>query len=119
MKLRCKRVYDPATEDDGFRILVDRLWPRGLSKEKASVDLWLKDVAPSDQLRRWFAHDPAKWSEFRSRYRRELEEQTAALDEIRRHVKSGTVTLVYSARDENHNNAIALSELLSESQQRG
>src|SRR5687768_17996837 len=100
MKIKIKRVYEQPDKDDGVRILVDRLWPRGLTKEKAAVDLWLKEIAPSTELRKWFGHDPAKWKEFQKRYRQELKnnkEQVSILDE---QFKKGVVTLVYGAKDE-------------------
>lgn len=103
-----KRVYDAPSPDDGFRVLVDRLWPRGLSKEKAAVDLWLKDVAPSTELRTWFNHDPEKWDEFVTRYHAELKDNPAVA-ELRRAIKEhGRVTLLYGAHDEKHNQAVAL-----------
>lgn len=107
-----KRVYEGPAASDGTRILVDRLWPRGLTKEKAKVDLWLKEAGPSDALRKWFAHDPKKWAAFRDRYRRELAAKADCLDEIRDAEKKGPVTLVYAASDEEHNNAVALREIL-------
>lgn len=113
MKLNVKRVYEAAAKGDGYRILVDRLWPRGLSKEHAKVDLWLKDVAPSNELRKWFGHDPEKWTEFRKRYRAELQEQGEALAEIKRRAKAGPVTLLYGAKDEEHNQAVALKEFIA------
>ena len=107
--IKIKRVYEAAAEDDGFRILVDRLWPRGISKEKAKIDLWLKEVAPSNELRKWFAHDPEKWGEFKKKYGEELAAKQELLKEVRRIEKEkGMVTLVYSARDMEHNNAVAL-----------
>jgi uncharacterized protein YeaO (DUF488 family) len=111
--IRVKRIYDPAQEEDGFRILVDRLWPRGLSKEKAKIDLWLREVAPSDELRKWFSHDPAKWQEFQSRYEKELQSKKDLIYKIKNFEREKkTVTLLYSARDETHNQAIALSRVL-------
>lgn len=110
--LKLKRVYEEPAPQDGVRLLVDRLWPRGLSKERARVDRWLKEIAPSDDLRRWFGHDPAKWREFKSRYRRELEGQRPLLTEIEELARSETVTLLYAAHDEEHNNALVLKELL-------
>jgi uncharacterized protein YeaO (DUF488 family) len=98
--VRIKRIYAPVAEGDGYRILVDRLWPRGVSKVAARVDLWMRDIAPSTTLRRWFNHDPAKWEEFCERYRAELREQQSLLDTVRQQAKEGPVTLVYSARDE-------------------
>lgn len=111
--IRIKRVYEPPEKSDGLRVLVDRLWPRGLAKERAKVGLWLRDVAPSDGLRRWFSHDPAKWEEFRARYRKELEGKRQLLDEIRRLEKDkGTITLLFAARDPERNNARILAEVL-------
>jgi uncharacterized protein YeaO (DUF488 family) len=106
--LRLKRVYDEPSEADGERVLVERLWPRGLTKARARVDLWLKDVAPSPELRKWFGHDPARWAEFVTRYRRELRGQTEAVAMLRRKAKKGRVTLVYGAKDEEHNSAVVL-----------
>jgi len=110
--VRVKRIYAPAASDDGFRVLVDRIWPRGLKKADAAVDLWLKEVAPSPELRRWFGHDPAKWAEFRRRYAAELHRQPDATAALREKVREGTVTLLYAARDPDHNNAVALKSLL-------
>jgi uncharacterized protein YeaO (DUF488 family) len=111
--IRIKRVYEEATEEDGFRILVDRLWPRGLSKKKARVDLWLKDIAPSDELRKWFSHDPKKWEAFRRKYELELKGKRDLLDRIRQAEKEHKVlTLLYSSKEKEHNNAIALSIIL-------
>ena len=105
-----KRAYDPAGARDGYRVLVERLWPRGVRKTDLQLDAWLKDVAPSPELRRWFGHDPARWIEFAARYRRELREHPAAeaLAELVRRASVRTVTLVYGARDENHNSAVVL-----------
>lgn len=108
--IRIKRIYEPADRGDGTRILVDRLWPRGMSKDKAKVDLWLKDIAPGDALRRWFSHEPGKWDEFKRRYFSELESKREPVGEIIDRAKSGTVTLLYGAKDEAHNNAVALRE---------
>jgi len=113
MKLNIKRVYDATDPADGTRILVDRLWPRGLTKEKAKVDLWLKEIAPSAGLRKWFGHDPAKWTEFKKRYRAELNENTASVSTLKDQIKKGTTTLVYGAKDEEHNDAVLLREYLS------
>ena len=112
---RTKRVYEPPAEADGFRVLVDRLWPRGLSKERAGVDLWLKEVAPSNELRKWFQHEDPLWEEFRFRYLEELKsaERVAALEQLRQEAKTrGTVTLLFGARNEAHNHAVLLLELL-------
>jgi uncharacterized protein YeaO (DUF488 family) len=108
MSIRIKRIYDPPAPDDGFRVLVDRLWPRGIRKDEARLDLWLKEVAPSTALRRHFRHDPARWAEFRRRYEAELEQQPDAVALLRQKAGRGTVTLLYAARDAEHNNAAAL-----------
>ena len=110
--IRIKRVYEEPDGEDGTRILVDRLWPRGLTKEKAKVDLWLKDVAPSTELRKWFAHDPARWTEFRTRYRQELKSNKEQLSLLRQEAAKGTVTLIYAAKDQEHNEAVILQRLL-------
>jgi uncharacterized protein YeaO (DUF488 family) len=111
--IKIKRVYDAPSKEDGFRILIDRLWPRGISKGKAGIDLWLREIAPSDDLRRWFSHDPKKWEELKIRYEKELKEKRELLEKIVRIEKEkGMVTLLYSARDEDHNNAVALSIIL-------
>lgn len=111
--IKIKRVYEPASETDGFRILVDRLWPRGLTKEKTRVHLWLKEIAPSDTLRKWFAHDPDKWNEFKKKYFEELKDKSELFKIIKNKIKGGTVTFVYGAKDIEHNNARALKEYLS------
>jgi len=103
-----KRVYNEARESDGFRILVDRLWPRGLNKERANVDLWLKDIAPSEELRKWFSHDPAKWDEFKQRYFQELDHKKELVSIIIQKVREGKVTLLYAAKEEKFNNGMAL-----------
>jgi uncharacterized protein YeaO (DUF488 family) len=110
--VKLKRAYEPAGPDDGTRILVDRLWPRGLSKAEAAVDRWLKEIAPSTELRQWFGHDPARWPEFRRRYAEELRQHASVLDEVRALAREDTVTLVYGARDETHNDAVALKDVL-------
>jgi len=110
--VRIKRIYAPVAEGDGYRILVDRLWPRGVSKAEARIDLWMRDIAPSTALRRWFNHDPARWNEFCVRYRAELKEKTALLATITEQAKTSPVTLLYSAKDEAHNQAVALQEFL-------
>lgn len=110
--IRIKRVYAEPAADDGLRLLVDRLWPRGLSKEKARLDDWLKELAPSDELRKWFGHDPARWEEFRERYRQELAGRPEALARLRALAARETVTLLFAAHDEAHNNAVVLKELL-------
>ena len=108
--LKLKRAYDPVSHTDGTRVLVERLWPRGLSKAKLHVDQWLKEVSPSTELRQWFSHDPLKWSRFRARYFRELDSHPEAWRPIVSAARRGTVTLVYSSRDEQHNNAVALKD---------
>jgi uncharacterized protein YeaO (DUF488 family) len=113
MALRVKRAYEPASRGDGTRVLVDRLWPRGLAKDKARIDHWLKEIAPSTALRKWFNHDPAKWEKFRARYCRELKRNTEAVKELRALARGGPVTLVYSARNEDHNQAVALRDYLA------
>jgi uncharacterized protein YeaO (DUF488 family) len=110
---RIKRIYDEADESDDFRILVDRLWPRGLSKDRVKVDLWLKDIAPSDRLRKWFAHDPKRWAEFKSRYFEELEDKKEMVNLIIEKTRSKAVILLYGAKDKEHNNAIALKEYIA------
>src|SRR5512146_2750422 len=110
--IRIKRIYEPPAAADGRRVLVDRLWPRGISKDEAKVDEWLKEIAPSAELRTWFGHDPAKWMEFRTRYREELKHQGELLDRLRAEARRGTVTLLFAAKDEEHNNAVVLKELL-------
>lgn len=110
--IRLKRVYEEPSRQDGLRILVERLWPRGLSKERAAVDLWLKDVAPSTELRQWFGHDPARWKQFQNRYWSELRERKEAVKLLKAKSKEGAVTLVYAARDEEHNGALALKRFL-------
>lgn len=109
--VQLKRAYETPSPDDGMRVLVDRLWPRGLAKSKAAIDHWLKDVAPSDELRRWFGHDPARWAEFQRRYKAELS-HNAALDELRSLARKERLTLVYSAHDEAHNQAVVLKDVL-------
>ncbi len=112
MNIQIKRVYEEPEAKDGTRILVDRLWPRGLTKEKAKVSLWLKDVAPSTELRKWFAHDPSKWTDFEVRYREELKQNKEPLALLKQEAAKGTVTLVYGARDELHNEAVVLQKVL-------
>ncbi|MCW5696637.1 MAG: DUF488 family protein [Bauldia sp.] len=113
--LALKRVYEPPLPGDGIRILVDRLWPRGLSKEEARIDRWMKELGPSTGLRKWFNHDPDRWIEFQRRYRDELtsEERVALIEEVRRLSATGKVSLLYAARDTEHNNAVVLSEIVS------
>jgi uncharacterized protein YeaO (DUF488 family) len=111
--IRLKRAYEPATPEDGVRILVDRLWPRGLRKSDAAIERWLKDIAPSAELRRWFGHDPERWDEFQKRYRAELSHHADLLDELRAIARKGRLTLVYAARDEERNQAVVLRDVLS------
>ncbi|MFB2563045.1 DUF488 domain-containing protein [Rhizobium sp. IMFF44] len=113
MPLHIKRIYEPAGNGDGKRILVDRLWPRGISKNDARIDAWLKDLAPSAELRRWFGHDPKKWDEFRRRYQDELEKNSKAVEELREQIGKSTATLLYGARDTEHNNAVVLMDFLT------
>jgi uncharacterized protein YeaO (DUF488 family) len=110
--LRIRRIYEPVTPDDGARILIDRIWPRGVSKDAAALTLWLKDVAPSTSLRKWFGHDAARWTEFRRRYRAELEANGPAVDRLRGFLRAGPVTLLYGAHDPAHNQAVALADYL-------
>jgi uncharacterized protein YeaO (DUF488 family) len=110
--LRLKRVYEPATAADGYRVLIDRLWPRGLSKERARLDAWERELAPSDELRRWFGHEPQRFAEFGRRYLDELRAQRPRLTELRRRARREPVTLVYAARDDEHNDAVVLAEAL-------
>ncbi|MGZ7107681.1 MAG: DUF488 domain-containing protein [Methanobacterium sp.] len=113
--IKIKRIYEIANEDDGFRILVDKLWPRGVSKEKAKLNMWMKEVAPSDELRKWFSHDPDKWKEFKRIYENELNEKTELLDKIKDiERKNKVITLVYSAKNEEYNNAVVLRHVLNE-----
>ena len=116
--IKIKRVYEKPEDEDGIRILVDRLWPRGLTKEKASIDLWLKDIAPGTELRKWFGHDPVKWKEFQKRYLLELEKNKKQGLLLKNQIKKGKVTLVYGAKDEEHNEAVILKDFfLPESSQ--
>ncbi|HSN19900.1 MAG TPA: DUF488 domain-containing protein [Usitatibacter sp.] len=110
--IKTKRAYEAPARGDGTRVLVDRLWPRGLAKEAAAVDRWMHELAPSTALRKWFGHDPARWDEFRRRYAAELADRKAELGTLRALARSGTVTLLYGARDERHNNAVALRDIL-------
>jgi uncharacterized protein YeaO (DUF488 family) len=114
MKVRIKRVYEAPADADGKRILIDRLWPRGLTKEKARIDVWLKEVAPSAELRQWFGHDPAKWPEFQKRYQEELRANEASVRRLREELEHGPATLVYGAKDEQHNDAVVLKALLEQ-----
>ena len=108
--IKIKRIYDAPAPGDGFRILVDRLWPRGLSKEKARVDLWLKEISPGNELRKWYGHDPAKWAEFKKRYFQEIKERREEFALLLQEVKKGTVTFLFSSKEEKLNNAAALKE---------
>lgn len=110
--IRLKRAYEPASRDDGVRILVDRLWPRGLRKADAAFDMWMKEIAPSAELRRWFAHDPARWQEFQRRYRAELAQHQTEIAQLRDLARRGPITLIFAARDQNHNEAIVLRDYL-------
>lgn len=113
--IKLKRAYETSSKNDGFRILVDRLWPRGVSKEKAKLNLWMKEVAPSDDLRKWFSHDPRKWAEFKSKYIKELNDKNELLDKIKDIERENkAVTLVYSAKDKEHNNAVVLEDILKQ-----
>jgi uncharacterized protein YeaO (DUF488 family) len=111
-QVQIKRVYEPPAANDGYRVLVDRLWPRGVSRERAHLDEWARELAPSDGLRRWFGHEPARFDEFRARYRAELEAQHDAIAELGRRARSAPLTIVYAARDEQHNDAVVLAELV-------
>nr|WP_210270164.1 DUF488 domain-containing protein [Brucella intermedia] len=108
--IHLKRIYDAPSPEDGYRVLVDRVWPRGMTKEKADIDLWAKDIAPSAELRKWFCHDPAKWSDFQKKYREELERNKPALKDLMAKAgeKGGRLTLLYGAKDEEHNQAVVL-----------
>jgi uncharacterized protein YeaO (DUF488 family) len=110
--VRLKRAYEPASAKDGYRVLIDRLWPRGISKKQAKLDEWAKEVAPSSQLREWFGHEPSRFPEFRRRYIDELRADAPRLKELRRRARMGTLTLVYSAHDSEHNDAVVLAEVL-------
>jgi uncharacterized protein YeaO (DUF488 family) len=110
--IKLKRAYEPKSMDDGLRILVDHLWPRGVAQEQAGIDQWQKDIAPSTQLRQWFKHDPARWEEFKGRYFKELEGRPEAVARLAARARRGAVTFVYGARDKLHNNAVALKEYI-------
>ncbi|MGI8624725.1 MAG: DUF488 domain-containing protein [Solirubrobacteraceae bacterium] len=112
MVVRLKRAYDPAVPSDGYRVLIDRLWPRGVSKERARIDEWERELAPSTELRRWFGHEPSRFDEFRRRYVEELRGQRPRLTELRRRARDGTLTLVYAAGDTENNDAVVLAEVL-------
>lgn len=111
-RVKIKRVYDPPAASDGYRVLVDRLWPRGVSKDAAALDDWVRELAPSDELRRWFGHDPERFEEFRRRYIEELRERRDEVAELRRKARAGTLTLLYGAHDAEHNNAVVLAAVL-------
>ena len=110
--VRIKRIYDEADRSDGYRVLIDHVWPRGVSRERARLDEWARELAPSDELRRWFAHDPARFDEFRARYRGELVDQRDHLRELACRARSGPVTIVYAARDRQHNNAVVVADVV-------
>jgi uncharacterized protein YeaO (DUF488 family) len=112
MDVRLKRAYDPAGPEDGHRVLIDRLWPRGVARDRAKLDDWEKELAPSTELRRWFGHDPERFDEFRRRYTDELRGQRSRLTALRRRAREGTLTLVYAAHDSEHNDAVVLAEIL-------
>jgi uncharacterized protein YeaO (DUF488 family) len=113
MNIQLKRIYEPYSKEDGYRILVDRLWPRGFTKEKAASDLWLKEIAPSTELRKWFGHEPEKWKEFQKKYRIELKQNKEAVDRLRDYITRGKVTLLYGAKDEEHNEAQVIKDFIS------
>jgi uncharacterized protein YeaO (DUF488 family) len=112
--IKIKRIYDRASPEDGKRIYIDRLWPRGMRKEEVKIDEWLKEISPSDALRKWFGHDPSKYEEFKRRYTKELEKHPEIIEKIRKEGKKGTVSLLFSAKDVEHNNATVLREILTE-----
>src|SRR3546814_208065 len=112
--IQVKRIYDPPGPSDGFRVLVDRLWPRGLSKDEVAIDLWLKEIAPTTELRRWFHQDPGRWEDFRRRYEEELEGRPGELDLLRQKVQEGDVTLLYAAKTREHNHAMLLKARLEQ-----
>ena len=112
--IKIKRAYDPLSSDDGKRILVDRLWPRGIKKEDAAIDEWLKDIAPSTELRKWYSHDPAKWGELKKRYKIELKDKIGIVDRLRQESKKRTITFLFSAKATELNNAVALKEFIEQ-----
>ncbi len=114
VQIRVKRIYEEPKSSDGFRVLVDRLWPRGISKERAALDLWMKTVAPSTELRQWFRHDPKRWNDFVKRYRAELRDHTLELAELRSRARKAPLTLLFGARDSEHNEAVVLKEVLEQ-----
>jgi len=113
MNIQLKRIYEAGSKEDGYRILVDRLWPRGFTKEKAALDLWLKEIAPSNELRKWFGHDPDKWKEFQKKYRQELKQNKEAVEILKDYIQKGNVTLLYAAKDEEHNEAQVIKDFIS------
>lgn len=113
MDVHVKRIYEAKTDHDGVRVLVDRLWPRGMAKQDAEIDLWLKEIAPSPELRRWFGHAPDRWAEFGRRYREELRRNGAAVESLREMARRETITLLFAARDSEHNNAVVLRDFLN------
>jgi uncharacterized protein YeaO (DUF488 family) len=115
MAVKIKRIYEPAAKSDGHRVLVDRLWPRGIKREQAAIDEWTREVAPSQELRHWFGHDPERFDEFRRRYLDELQDHPEELQALRDRARKGTVTLLFGARDTEHNNAAVLAEVLHDS----
>ena len=112
-EIQLKRVYDQPAPSDGFRVLVDRVWPRGMTKEAAAIDLWMNEIAPSTELRKWFGHDVRRWEAFRKKYREELQDRRAELETLRKHAAKQRVTLLFGARDEEHNQAVVLKEVLT------
>ncbi len=118
VQVQLKRIYEPPQKSDGYRVLVDRVWPRGLSKDAAQIDIWMKDIAPSTALRKWFNHDPARWVGFQDKYRAELRELGDKLDELRARAKKEPVTLLYGAKDTEHNQAVVLRDVLAEKRSR-
>ena len=116
--IQIKRIYDPPRKSDGYRVLVDRIWPRGLSKDAARIDLWMKDIAPTTELRKWFNHDAARWTTFQEKYRAELRQLGERLDELRDRAKKEPVTLLYGAKDTEHNQAVVLRDVLAEPKSR-
>jgi uncharacterized protein YeaO (DUF488 family) len=110
--IKVKRIYDPPETGDGFRVLVDRLWPRGMSKDRAKVDLWMKEISPSNELRKWYGHAPAKWAEFKRKYREEIEGKKTEFDLLRQKAKGGIITFLFSSKEEKLNNAAALKEFV-------
>lgn len=118
MNITIKRVYDAPADDDGQRVLVDRLWPRGMTKEKARVDLWLREIAPSNELRVWFGHDPAKWPEFQAKFSTELDANVSAVNQLLSVLAKGPVTLIYGAKDSEHNNAVVIKSYIEKARPR-